>query len=195
MRALRVLFVLVSAWTAAGCYVVSLSGLADAASTEFDERLVGRWTSADDEVELVVAADEWRTYAVTMRDRTGDQRFTARLATLGDQRLFDLTIHVGTETNPALLPVHIIGRVHVHEDEMRVQLLDYDWFRGRLTRGSLTTPATLDERDTVLLTAPRTRFRQWLTANAGSPSVFADVLVLVRDPGNQKPSGGAGGAE
>lgn len=181
MRALRILLVLLSACATTGCYVVSVSGLADTASSTVDERLLGRWKSAEDEVELVIARDEWRSYAVTMRDRTGEQRFTARLHTIGEVEYFDLTIQNGTETNPALLPIHILGRVKHEDTTLQVELLDYDWFRGRMARGSLTTPAVVDERDTILLTGTRTQLRRWLAANGAAPKFFAEALVLRRE--------------
>lgn len=186
MRALRVLLVVLSACATTGCYVVSVSGLADTASSTFDESLLGHWTSREDDVDLLVERDEWRTYAITMRDRTGEQHFTGRLAVIGGARYVDLTIQHGTEASPALLPVHIIGRVTHHESTLRIDLLDYDWFRGRVSRGSLTTPAVLDERDSLLLTAPRAQLRRWLAANAATPALFAEVLVLTRDEGDTK---------
>lgn len=180
MRAIRILLVLLSACLTTGCYVVSVSGLADTASSAFDESLLGQWKSAEDGVELVIARDEWRSYAVTMRDRSGEQRFTARLVTIGNSRYVDLTIQNGLETNPAVLPVHIVGRVSQKDDTLEVELLDYDWFRGRHSRGSLTTPAVVDERDTILLTGTRSQLRKWLAANASSSRIFAEALVLTR---------------
>lgn len=182
MRAVGLLVVLACACVNAGCYVVSLQGLADDSSTVALDQIVGRWHSADDEVELTIAPDQWRTYSVVMRDGSGEQTFTGRITDVARSKLFDLTVSLGQESRVALLPVHIIGRLTVKEDTLVVELLVYDWFRGRLGRGSLTLPAVMDERDAVLLTAGRAKLRGWLAANAASPALFEEALVLARKP-------------
>jgi hypothetical protein len=185
MRVLRLLIVLACASVTSGCYVVSVAGLGDAAAT-FDESLLGRWRNVEDDVDLVLERDEWSTYGVTLRDRTGSQRFTGRLATIGGARYFDLTIHAGTDPGPALLPVHIIGRITLRDGSLLVELLDYDWFRGRLKRGSLTIPALLDARDTVLIAASRAQLARWLSAHASSPALFSEAMTLAREPESSK---------
>ena len=186
MRALRVLLVLLSVCSSSGCYVVSLTGLADTSSAALDESLLGKWRSADDEMELELARDEWRTYDVTLKDHTGEQRFTARLATVGNTRFIDLTVRTGIEPGAALLPVHIIGRLTIKDDELSVALLDYDWFRGRLSRGSLRLPAVIDEREAVVITARQPQFRQWLTTNAATAAMFDDAMVFTREAKGEK---------
>jgi hypothetical protein len=178
---LRVLLVLLVAWSTAGCYVASVAGLADSFAPVFDEALVGRWRSAEDDIGLELARDEWRTYAVTLNDRTGEQRFTGRLVAVAGVHLFDLTIHAGTESDPVLLPVHIIGRVAVSDGTLVVELLDYEWFRNRMKRGGLTLPVAVDDRETVLITASRDRLRRWFTANAGTPGLFSEIFTLQRE--------------
>lgn len=182
MRAARLLVVLVCAWLSGGCYVVSLHGLADDASTVTDDQVAGHWYSADDDVEITIAPDEWRTYSITVHDGSGDQLFTGRVTELAGRKFFDLTVHAGNELEAALLPVHLIGRFGMKDDTLVVELLAYDWFRGRFDRGSLVVPAVLDERDAVLLTAKRSKLREWVAANATSPGAFEEAMVLSRNP-------------
>jgi hypothetical protein len=181
MRALRVLLVLVCACSAAGCYVASLTSLSDAASTTFDEALLGRWNNAEDDSHLELTRDEWSTYAVLYRDSMGEQRWTGRLTPIGTKRFFDITMAAGNESSPVLLPVHIIGRVALQDDRLDVEILSYEWFRGRLRRGTLTTTAVLDDRETILLTAPRDRLRRWLEVNAGVGPLFADAMTFTKE--------------
>ncbi len=181
MRTAGLCIVLLCACLSGGCYVASLQGLADETSTVSDDTLVGRWYSVDDDVEVTIAPDEWRTYSVVMRDAAGERKFTARVTTIASRQFFDLTVQNGLESMPALLPVHLIGRFTTKDDALVVELLTYDWFRGRLERGSLTVPAVLDERDTVLVTASRQKLREWLTANATASALFEEAMVLSKN--------------
>jgi hypothetical protein len=186
MRVLRLLLVLICASAASGCYVVSLSGLGEATPQEVDESLLGHWRSAEDEVEVEIARDEWRTFSVTLRGRGDDQRFTGRLSPIGGARVFDLTIHVGTESGPALIPVHVIGRLTRQEDSLVVELPDYEWFSTRHAKGTLGTPAVLDDRETLLLTAPRAQLRRWLAGRMTTPGMFTELMTLTRDTSSSK---------
>lgn len=181
MRALHLLAVVAAAWLTSGCYVLSVHGIADPAAVVFDEALLGQWKSAEgdgDAQELLIERDEWRTYAVTLRDRGGEaQHFTVRLVKIGPAQFFDATIHGGTDPGPVLLPVHVFGRVAVRDGRLEVETPDYDWFNGRLTRGSLTIPALRTERDAILVTAAPRQVRQWLAANAASPMFETTTFV------------------
>lgn len=182
MLAVRFVLVLLCACSSGGCYVVSLHGLADDASTVADEQIAGHWVNPDDGVDVLITQDEWRTYAVAVRDTTGEQQFTARITDVNGRRYFDLTVRAGAELKAALLPVHLLGRFSTKDDTLVVELLAYDWVRGRFDRGSLIVPAVVDERDAVVLTAKRARLREWLAANAASTALFEEAMVLSRAP-------------
>jgi hypothetical protein len=181
MRFLKLLLLFAATCSASGCYVVSVTGLADTSSSVFDETLLGRWRNAEDELEVSIERAEWRSYDVKLRDRTGEQRFTARLTLIGETQFFDLAPHAGTDPGVSLLPVHILGRVAQRDGALAVDLLDYDWFTGRLARGSLTTSALLDDREVLLLTAGRPQLRRWLAAHVASPAMFTEFTTLTRE--------------
>lgn len=181
MRGLHLLVVVAAAWLSSGCYVVSVHGIADPEANVFDEALLGQWKSAEgdqDPLELLIERDEWRTYVVTLKDRGGEaQRFTVRLVKIGAAQFFDATIHGGTEPGPAVLPVHIFGRVSVRDGRLELETPDYDWFSGRLDRGGLTVTALRTERDTILITAAPKQLRRWLAANAAAPMFETTTFV------------------
>jgi hypothetical protein len=181
MPVLRVSLVLLCAWASAGCYVASLHGLADTSTSVIDERLLGHWGAADEGIVLEIARDEWRSYALTLTSATGEQRFTGRVFTVGDAQFFDLTIRSGTDVDVGVMPVHLLGRIRLTGETLAVDLLDHAWFSGRIGRGSLTTPAVRDDRDTILLTAPRQPLLRFLLAHASSAAMFDEVLTLTRD--------------
>lgn len=181
MRGLRLLVLVAAAWLSSGCYVVSVHGITDPEAIVFDEALLGQWKSAEgdqDPQELLIERDEWRTYVVTLKDRSGEaQRFTVRLVKIGSAQFFDATIHGGTEPGPALLPVHVFGRVSVRDGRLELETPDYDWFSGRLGRGALTIPALRTERDTILITAAPKQLRRWLAANGAGPMFEMTTFV------------------
>jgi hypothetical protein len=182
----RILLVLLIASHASGCYVASISGLSDADSAVVIEELAGHWRSEDEEIDLVLSRDEWRSYDVVLQQRGVSHHFTGRVALIGGGHLFELTVHSGVEMTPALLPVHILGRLTLSEGRLVVGLLDYEWLRARMGRKDFRLPVVADERQTLLITAPRAQLRRWLTANGATPGVFSEAMTLTRVPKEEK---------
>jgi hypothetical protein len=188
---LLTLFVVALAPLHAGCYVASVFGLTDTTTNEFDETLLGRWRSAegstDGTVELLVDRDEWRSYAVTWKERSGETRYTARLARVGTGIFFDATVLTGTEVPAAMMPVHILGRVTHDDRTLSLALLNYDWFAPRVKRGALSPlTAVVDDRDMLLITSPRAMLRSWLGARVNLAGMFEDPLTFERSPEEPK---------
>ena len=183
MRLLCTLLVLACACLSSGCYVANLSGIADASNSVLDEILVGRWQNTEDEVEVVVARDEWQSYAVTWRDRSNEQQFTGRLTAIGGRRFIDLTPRSGTDAGPVLLPVHVTCRLTVTDGALVVEVMNYEWFTRRLGRRQLVgLTAVIDDRGTVLVTSTTAQWRKWLLAHATSTEVFEEAWTLTRIP-------------
>jgi hypothetical protein len=159
-----------------------MSGVTDESTTVFDDGLVGTWRDPEDGVRIVLAPEGWKTYGVAVAEGERRQRFTGRLTDVGSSRLFELTIPAGSEPDPALVPVHILGRLVRRDDTLVVELLDHDWFRARVRSGAKSLPLILDERETVLVTASRAQLRRWLAANASAP-MFSVPRTLMRAPG------------
>jgi hypothetical protein len=180
-RAGRALVIAAAAALQGGCYVASLSPLCDVSTQTFDEALLGRWRSEEDRIELQVDRDEWGSYAVTWHDAAGEQRFTVRLTTVGTARLFDATVPAGTDPGPALLPLHILGRVGLDGETLTLELVDYDWIAARDRRGALDGLAvTFADREVALLVSPPERLRAWFGRHAGTPGLFAEATTLRR---------------
>jgi hypothetical protein len=180
-RACRALALAAAAALHAGCYVASLSPLCDVSTQAFDEALLGRWQSEEDRIELQVERDEWGSYAVTWRDPGGEQRFTVRTTAIGSIRLFDATVPVGVDPGPALLPVHILGRIGLDGETLTLELVDYDWIAARDRRGALDGLAvTFADREVALLVSPPDRLRAWFGRHAAAPGLFAEVTTLRR---------------
>jgi hypothetical protein len=187
MRLLPLLALLFAAGASTGCYVASVFPFAVTEPTEIDQALLGSWRSADDDVAVTIERDEWRTYQVTVKTRSGEARFTGRLAELSGTRLFDLTVPSGTEPGAGLLAVHIVGRVALRDGTLVVQVLDHEWFRQRLLANALDITALLDERETVLVTAPGAQWRRWLAANVKTAAAFAEPVTFERTSESEPP--------
>lgn len=181
MGSIRLLLILLCAWGTSGCYVVSLFGITHAQSMVFDESLLGRWKNAEDETELVIERDEWKSYAITWHDRSGDQQFTGRLTTIANAQYLDATVRAGKDPGPTVLPIHIVGRIGHSEGALSIEVLRYEWFLERVGRASLgNLSAVVDERDVVVVTSPRARWRAWLGTHNVLPDLFEEPMRFVR---------------
>lgn len=180
-RARRALAVVAAAALQSGCYVASLSPFCDVSTQTFDEALLGRWRSEEDRIELQVDRDGWGSYAVTWRDAAGEQRFTVRVTVIGSSRLFDATVPAGVDPGPALLPVHILGRVSLDGETLTLELVDYDWIAAHGRRGAIDGLAvTFADRDVALIVSPSDRLRAWFGRHGATPGLFAEVTTLRR---------------
>lgn len=180
-RACRALAIAALAALHAGCYVASLSPLCDVSTQAFDEALLGRWRSEEDRIEIQVDRDEWGSYAVTWRDPAGEQHFTVRITVIGSTRLFDATVPLGADPGPALLPVHILGRIGLEGETLTLELVDYDWIVARERRGTIDGLAVaFADREVALLASPPDRLRAWFGRHVAAPGLFAEGTTLRR---------------
>lgn len=187
----RALAVVLAATIHGGCYVASLSPLCDVATQTFDEALLGRWRSEEDRIELQVDRDGWGSYAVTWRDAAGEQRFTVRVTVIGSNRFFDATVPAGVDPGPALLPVHILGRVGLDGETLTLELVDYDWIAAHGRRGAIDGLAvTFADREVALLLSPSDRLRAWFGRHGATAGLFAEATTLQRVK-SQVAAGGA----
>jgi hypothetical protein len=168
--------------------VVSLHPLYDAEVAAFDEGLIGRWTSAEEQLTLEIEASEWRSYRVRASDGRQEVSATARLARLGEQLYLDVVPVSGADVPPLLVPVHAFYRVTRTDDSLAIFPLDYDDTERRARQGTLGIPTAVDERHFVILTERPSRLRAWIV---GTAAPFAEPTVLHRDKTDALPRAGS----
>lgn len=146
-----------------GCVVVSLQPSYDDQSIAWDDGLVGRWSDAEDKVEVTIERGEWRSYRVHYKHPVEEADFTGRLTVIGDTHFLDLMPAKGLDYGAVLIPAHLVLRVSRDGDRWQVSSLDYDGLRAALKNGRLSgRTATVDQRQYVVLTGSTEALRNWL---------------------------------
>jgi len=164
VRPAVILVVLFAALGSSGCLVLSLHPAYDDESVVFDEALVGQWENADDQTSAAIEHAEWRSYKIAYTDHFATRLFHGNLTKIGASTLLDLTEIRGSDPGPYLVPVHGVFKVAISSDTLIVADLDYNWFLRALTQKLVGRPAAaLDDRRNVMLTAPTSELRRWLT--------------------------------
>jgi hypothetical protein len=167
---------LVAAALSQGCLVVSLQPAYDSLSLAWDDGLVGRWKSVEDNVEVTVEPGEWRSYRIHYKHPVEESDFTGHLTALGDTYYLDLMPLRGHEYGAALVPAHIILRLARDGERWRVSAIDYDRARAALARGRAGVASAMDERHNVVLTAATPALRRWLRTSTeqdfSAPATF-----------------------
>jgi hypothetical protein len=111
----------------------SVEGLANKDNVVFDPSLVGAWSSGD--AVVIVQKGDHQSYHIhwleaESMDTPRIVRMEGRLATLGDQRILDLTA-----SNPGAfaVPCHVFLRVRPAAEGLKVQFVDSKWIREQVT--------------------------------------------------------------
>jgi hypothetical protein len=179
MMRLAVLAVL-TAIASPGCLVLALDRFYDEPSIIFDERLLGTWVAADDNVTVTVARSDWRAYRVQYVHPTETRVLTAYLFRVRETLYLDLSPPRGEDAGLFLLPAHTLLRATIGARELSVAPLDFDWFSGALTKQTLPADlhATRGERNQVVLGADRAGLMRWLAARGETDPAFGEPVVF-----------------
>jgi hypothetical protein len=184
MRSRLALAMLAGLTVSSGCLVLSVGRFYDDSAIVFDDRLVGSWKAADDNVTAVVERSEWRSYRIQYTHPTESGALTGYLFKRGDALYLDLTLVRGKDFGVFVVPGHVLVAVTVTSaSEVTLAPLSYDWFNQGLTKKTLAAPlkGSRGERDQVVLGGDRTAFWRWLdparksgaaTPIFGAPAVF-----------------------
>jgi hypothetical protein len=155
--------VVASALLSNACLVLALQPVYDDSSVVVEDKLLGQWENADDQTRLTIERGEWRSYRIAYTERGSTRTLNANLTTIGDALFADVTEMRGADPGPYLIPVHGIFRVTLHDDELAIVPLDFDWFTRAVTDKRRGLPAlAIDDRRNVIMTAPTAELRRWL---------------------------------
>lgn len=184
MRSRLALAILVGLTVNTGCLVLSVGRFYDESAIVFDDRLIGSWKAADDNVSAIVERSEWRSYRIQYTHSTESGVLTGYLFKHGDALYLDLTLVRGKDFGVFVVPGHVLVAVTVTSaSEVTLAPLSYDWFNQGLAKKTLAAAlkGSRGERDQVVIGGDRAPFWQWLdaarkggTAGAvfGAPATF-----------------------
>jgi hypothetical protein len=183
-RGLMRLTLLAVSMAASGCLVLGLDRFYDEAAITFDERLLGSWKDADDNVTAVIERSEWRSYKIKFTHPIETGTLTAYLFKEGTATYLDLAPVRGQDGGSFMMPGHALVRVTIAPNELTVAPLAHEWFMRALA--AKTLPAALQgfrsEREQIILAAPRAALRRWLQSRTSDDAAFGAqaVFQLVR---------------
>jgi hypothetical protein len=173
-RGLLLLAVLAVSMTTSGCLVLGLDRFYDEAAITFDERLLGSWKDADDNVTAVIERSEWRSYKIKFTHPIETGTLTGYLFKEGPSTYLDLAPVRGQDGGSFMMPGHALVRVTIAANELTVAPLAHEWFMRALT--AKTLPPALQgfrsEREQIILAAPRAALRRWLQARPADDPAF-----------------------
>jgi hypothetical protein len=185
VKALPAAAALVAALASSGCLVLALHPAYDDAGLTWDPALVGTWYDGEDRVTVTIERGEWRSYRITYEHPIEKGALTGYLTSVGDTYFLDLSPVRGQDYGSFLLPVHALLRIQREPNKITVQALDYDRFATAAKQGGLVgLPATLDQKQNVVITASTSALRQWLK-QPGLGAWFGAGAVFTRKGGNE----------
>ena len=164
-----------------GCLVLGLDRFYDEPSIAFDERLLGSWRDADDNVTVTVERSDWRSYRIQYVHPTETGTLTGYLFKQGATTYLDLVPVRGKDFGSFVVPAHGLVRVTFGTDprEVTIAPLSFDWIARGLAEQTLPASirATKGERDQILLAAGRTELQAWLAPRtaADDPAFGAEA--------------------
>jgi hypothetical protein len=179
-----------------GCGPVnSLFALYTSEDKFFDENLIGEWqqtpataTESEKNGRWVFLRDGdtsvYKTSLVTIGKRGG---FVAkgRLVRLGKAVFVDFEPDTGSSGDSELTlpyPViesHMIGRIWIEKDQVRLHFLSEDWVKKQLKEGKLTLPHA-GPAETPILNATTADLRKFAQEHAEDEEAFSENYELVR---------------
>jgi hypothetical protein len=164
-----------------GCLVTSLQPIYDDSSLEVDETLAGTWQGLEQGATVVVERGEWKSYRLTYTSKSTSYGFVGYVTRIGDALFLDLTPAGGLEGSPLLIPAHGICRLQHDGDNLRVAVLDYDWFTSAIKAKKLAAlEGALDSRQNLLLTSKTETLRAWLSRNLKTANAFREPIAFTR---------------
>ncbi|HYN10163.1 MAG TPA: hypothetical protein VES67_22445 [Vicinamibacterales bacterium] len=165
-----------------GCLVLGLDRFYEEPSISFDERLLGAWRDADDNVTVTVEKSDWRSYRIQYVHPTETGALTGYLFKQGAAVYLDLVAVRGKDFGSFVIPAHGLVRVSFGTDarEVTIAPLSFDWFAKGLADHTLpaTLRATKGERDQILLAGARSDLQAWLAARPATDPAFGPDAVF-----------------
>jgi len=197
MKILRIVTILVLLLPVCGCFPIqSFYPLWDEQHAAFEPGLVGGWVYADSdkEAELSFVESEKEAYLVTYIEKerrkgtTQKSCYEAKLVKLGEYLFIDFASDEDSigermegEVFQPIVPMHFFARIEVHDDILRLALLDDDRLKRKISDGEIDLPI-LEKDDEVILTAETARVQQVLQQFAGDKDLWDEIMELHRRP-------------
>jgi hypothetical protein len=175
-----------------GCApVMSLFSLYDKDSLTSDDRIVGNWEMIDDSNKdkstcCMVFAKSGEGYSMTTPDDDDKQIWVskAHLVKLGDAMFVDIEPNTEKPKQITRIPfptskIHMIGRIWIENDTVRMKLLDDDGMKRAVASGK-TRLTYVNGDDGLVITATTGQLQDFALEHANDKDAFSFELNLRR---------------
>jgi hypothetical protein len=162
-----------------GCPTRSLFPLFSEKEVVFNPALIGTWSGEDDEGTFSFVQSGEKGYTVTMRDEKGEKEvYSASLGRLGKYWFMDSS-PASDERDYHLITAHLITKIQLDGDTLRMSLLESDWLRGMIDEKKLSI-AHVRRDGEIILTASTEELQALLRRIAKDQKAFPDPIILAR---------------
>ncbi|HUD99360.1 MAG TPA: hypothetical protein VMR62_07270 [Bryobacteraceae bacterium] len=143
-----------------------------------DSSLEGQWAASDGEFWQVQRSGDGYAVTVFHAGETSAEAFNIHLLRLKDTEFADAT----SKSNPSLgITGHLLARISLQGDDLRVALLDDDWMKKAVKSGQAPQSITGEENGQIILTAPTGDLQRFVLQHAADADAWdADVGVFHR---------------
>jgi len=158
-----------------GC-LRSLHPLYTDKTLHFDQNLVGTWLDKDSSVWTFVQTSA-KAYELIYTEKGSPGRFDARLVKLGKYTFLDLFPKELVMQNGFykfhMIPVHSIIRVWIDEKNLRMSMLDQEWFKNQIEKKKIKLAHERRENE-FILTASTADLQKFVLKYADDPKAFPE---------------------
>jgi hypothetical protein len=167
-----------------GCTpVMSLQPLANSRMSVTEDWLEGVWEAEEEnDVIWIFRPDQNEGYRLTITEKLSTTFFQVRLVRLNGQLFLDARMQHDEDTDPFVIAPHLIGRIWVQRDEIRIRMLSEDWVSTRAKNGQLEIPFTYasGKQEQVVLSASTEQLQQFVVLHAEERDAFSVEQKLRR---------------
>jgi hypothetical protein len=163
----------------AGCPTRSLSPLFTQDDISFNAELIGTWKNVKDPDVLTIQKSGDKGYTIIVREKNGDSSsFKMELGRLGGYWFMD-SQSAAKYDDYHVLPTHMIWRLWLANDTMRIASLEGDWLKQMIDARQLDIQHAVQNGD-IVLTASTEELQKFVLQYADNASAFPKPDLLVR---------------
>jgi hypothetical protein len=172
MNRLKYVLALGLAAFAFGCPVRSLFPLFSEKDLVALPAIVGTWTNAEGDTVTIQPAAEKNYQAVFHTSKGETSQYTGHVGKLGNSWFLD-SYPADKGIDHHLIRAHIISRIRVDGDSLRVAPLEGDWLKKMIDAGKLNIPYVEPGGD-IILTASTEELQKLCVKFAGDAAAFRE---------------------
>jgi hypothetical protein len=157
--------------------------LFDQGAIVFDDSLLGTWQSEDDETQLRVSRDQWRSYRIEYVHPIETGVLTGYLTSVGGRLYMNVMPGRGQAYGAFVVPMHATVRVTVGEDRLELTPLAYDAFLDAArSKGVPGLAFVIDQKQNVVVSSSTADLRRWLGSQGNASRWLGPTTGFRRVP-------------